>query len=172
MRIGWRRSFRRYLSRNVTPRYLGLEIRESGITAIVCEQSSLNPKALDFVQERHFPRENWHGAIRKWVKKSKLYGSKINVVLGAGLYQTLPVDKPSVPDESVADALRWLTNDLIDSNQETLIDYYDVPVAVAGQSKVNVVAASQSLIEDIAKGIHSSGLELMSINIAPKIKLK
>ncbi|MEW6997604.1 hypothetical protein AADZ86_07860 [Colwelliaceae bacterium BS250] len=67
------------------------------------------------------------------------------LVLSASHYYSVQIDKPDLPEDEIASALKWLIKDIVPIEPEDMIvDYSDAPIAIAGSQKINVVCAHLS----------------------------
>ena len=80
--------------------------------------------------------------------------------------KSLVADKPDVEDDAVAQALRWSVNELFSVADDTVIDFYDVPVPVAGAQKVNVVVVPSATVNNIVSGCHHAHLDLKRLEVS------
>jgi MSHA biogenesis protein MshI len=79
-----------------------------------------------------------------------------NLILNAKHSQIVQVDKPNVPINEIADAVKWQIKDLVTIPPDDMVlDYFDGPQLAAGLEKINVVCASkkelQSYVEPLSK---------------------
>jgi MSHA biogenesis protein MshI len=92
------------------------------------------------------------------------------LVLPLDQYQVFQLERPEGVDRSeLGDALKWRLKDLLDfSPSEAVSDAFAFPEdASRGRGElVNVVAARKSLVRELIELVNSSGLELVSIDIA------
>ena len=82
-----------------------------------------------------------------YVNSKALDGTEATIVLPHDCYQILLVEKPSVPDTELIDALRWRVKDMVSFDiEQTIIDYIDLPEdAYRNRSQmVYVVVAQQN----------------------------
>lgn len=118
--------------------------------------------------------------LRDRIDALGLTGSQTVGLLDQGAYQLLLVDAPDVPDEEMADALRWRVKDLVGFDIEnSTIDYIELPEdAYRGRSRmVYAVVAEKSQTERLASWIEELGLapavvdipELALLNITKKL---
>lgn len=80
-----------------------------------------------------------------YVNSKALDGTEAAIVLPHDCYQILLVEKPSVPDAELIDALRWRVKDMVSFDiEKTIIDYIDLPDdAYRNRSKMVYVVVAQ-----------------------------
>lgn len=97
-------------------------------------------------------------------------GSRATLVLPLDQYQVFQLERPEGIDRSeLGYALKWKLKDLLDfSPSDAISDVFAFPDdASRGRGElVNVVAARKSLVRELIELVRSSGLELLSIDIA------
>lgn len=106
--------------------------------------------------------------LRDKIDALGLSGSKTVGLLDQGAYQLLLVDAPDVPDDEMADALRWRVKDLVGFDIEhSKIDYIELPDdAYRGRSRmVYAVVAEQSQTERLSAWIEELGLTPAVIDV-------
>lgn len=106
--------------------------------------------------------------LRDRIDALGLSGSRTVGLLDQGAYQLLLVDAPDVPDEEMADALRWRVKDLVGFDIEcSKIDYIELPEdAYRGRSRmVYAVVAEQFQTERMASWIEALGLTPTAIDV-------
>ena len=96
-----------------------------------------------------------------YVNSKALDGTQASIVLPQDCYQILLVEKPSVPDAELIDALRWRVKDMVSFDiEQTIIDYVELPEdAYRNRSKmVYVVVAQQEKVESYIAWCQEIGL--------------
>ena len=129
--------------------------------------TALRRKADEFyvISEVSVLYSQWKSQFAKWVSKQKLSGAVCHVALAQQWYQLLQIDRPDVQEQEVADSLVWPVKELIGFDSPMALDYFDLPVPLAGRKKVNVVAIPETAVEDIVGGCLDAGVRLDSISI-------
>jgi MSHA biogenesis protein MshI len=103
-------------------------------------------------------------SVTKLLTKNKVSGN-CHLVLPASHYQMVQVDKPNVPKDEIVAALKWQVKDLVTIEVDDLIvDYFDVPVLLAGNPKVNVVCASKTFLTAMVGSINQGEIKLSTIS--------
>lgn len=111
--------------------------------------------------------------LRDRIDALGLTGSQTVGLLDQGAYQLLLVDAPDVPDDEMADALRWRVKDLVGFDIEhSTIDYIELPEdAYRGRSRmVYAVVAEKSQTERLASWIEELGLTPSVVDV-PELAL-
>jgi len=108
-----------------------------------------------------------------YVNSKALDGTEAAIVLPHDCYQILLVEKPSVPDAELIDALRWRVKDLVSFDiEQTIIDYIDLPEdAYRNRSPmVYVVVAQQKKVEAYIGWCQEIGLSPVIVDV-PELAL-
>ncbi|EGN74911.1 hypothetical protein A28LD_1928 [Idiomarina sp. A28L] len=88
----------------------------------------------------------------------------VQIVLGSSLVEQVAVDRPDVPEQDILPTLQWTLKDLVPIPAgDLLLDYYDIPVQVAGAKKINIVAASRSKVQPWVEFLHNQGMVVAGI---------
>lgn len=162
MRIGWRKLFS-YLTRKPS-RYhsIGIEFDANTLTIAVFQRLNGRPT---WVQHYSIPTTDWQNALAYFVVQNDLQNTPTSVSFAIRSYQLLQVDRPAVPDEELGMAIQWSVQELLSSQDEMVVDYFDVPAQTTGANKVNVVAIKKDDVHSVSKGIIEAGLMLKSISV-------
>lgn len=105
--------------------------------------------------------------LRHFIDSNDLEGVETVGVITGDAYRLLQLEKPTVPDNEIADASRWLIKDLIDFPlDDVALDVFYAPPRTNQQEKVNIVATRLSYLRDFAVLLSSIGLATKQINIA------
>lgn len=112
--------------------------------------------------------------LRARLAKLGLQRVASNVVMGAGNYQLILGEAPKVPQEELAEALRWRIKDLVQFPiAEAVVDAFFLPEDSArGSSRMAyAVVAQRKFIEAQVSAAKTAGLELRNIDI-PELVLR
>ncbi|WP_417658660.1 hypothetical protein [Pseudidiomarina sp.] len=97
-------------------------------------------------------------AIRELSNRYSRYtkGSPMAVViLGPSVYQSVQLERPNLPAEEITQALRYNLRDLVSLPPTDIVaDYYDAPVQLAGQDKINAIVADRKVLQPVLNEIH------------------
>ncbi|RRJ83110.1 type IV pilus biogenesis protein PilM [Aestuariirhabdus litorea] len=106
--------------------------------------------------------------LKEQVERNQLHGD-VNLVLLPSQYQMLLAEAPDVPDEELADAMRWRIKDLISTPLDQVeVDAFLLPDdAYRGRVRMCYAAAvRRDLIESLTATIKGAGLGLRYIDLA------
>lgn len=96
--------------------------------------------------------------IELWAK-NHWQGAAIFVVLTEPLYKCCSVEKPSVPDAEMAQAVMWAAKDFFtEPIHDLVLDYVDIPVPGAGKPKVQVYGVPRHLVQQLSKTFSKLGV--------------
>ncbi|OAN16506.1 MSHA biogenesis protein MshI [Photobacterium jeanii] len=100
-------------------------------------------------------------AIEELLKRNHLVDCQTKIVLGHGLYQSLLIEKPEIPQEEWATALPFLIKDLVnESPMEMVADGFIAPL----KERLQVFAASRTVLEPLIKAIRQAGSDVSTIS--------
>ncbi|WP_372871530.1 MSHA biogenesis protein MshI [Shewanella sp.] len=89
---------------------------------------------------------------------------RLAIVLGAGRYQLLLTDKPSVPEADLSDAIKWSVKDMVSEPVTSLqIDYFESPNS--SSNKITVVSVSRRALEELVHAVDEAKCEVAGIGI-------
>jgi MSHA biogenesis protein MshI len=87
-----------------------------------------------------------------------------HIVLSAGQYQIVQVDKPNVPDAEINAALKWQVKDLVPFKPDNMVvDYFDGPQLSNNVAKINVVCADLAELSAIVEHVTQNKLDIALI---------
>jgi MSHA biogenesis protein MshI len=112
--------------------------------------------------------------LRNRLAKMRLQNLPCHFVLTSGSYQIVLGEAPKVPEEELAEALRWRIKDLIQFPiQQAIVQGFFLPEDSArGSSRMAYAVATQrSIIENLSSHARSLKLNLLSIDI-PELALR
>lgn len=88
----------------------------------------------------------------------------LQLVLGAGLVQEVSVEKPSLPEDEITNALQWTLKDLVSLPAEDIVaDYYDPPIQASGSKNISVIVASRGFLQPILEVLHAAKFHIQGI---------
>ena len=113
-----------------------------------------------------YKAEQWQAAVRT-VLADLSSASKLDVILAPEFYQLVQLDKPTLTEAELLQALPWQVKDLVTIPAEDMIaDYIDLPGQSTPQTKINVVVARQSWLKLLVQCISNAGMQLSSVQPA------
>ncbi|NVJ62365.1 MAG: hypothetical protein HWE27_18400 [Gammaproteobacteria bacterium] len=125
----------------------------AALRIIGADKQQLDHKTLDDQFKKLMSQLNAKGRDAYWI-------------LSPDHYRLMTVERPMVPEEEMADAIKWQVRDLIDLPlEEAVISYFDYPEDIPGPSRLYVVVARRDVITRIIKLSESADLNLDSIDI-------
>lgn len=78
---------------------------------------------------------------------------QLAIVLEPSLYQSVAADRPNLQEEAeIAAALKYSLRDLVSLNAADIIaDYYELPIQLPNQSKINAIVADRQLLQPLVE---------------------
>lgn len=109
----------------------------------------------------------WQQAVKSLTEKYARYSKgnpQVVIVLGPSLYQSVQLERPNVPNEEITQALRYKLRDLVSLEPQNIIaDFYEAPVQLPGQSKINAIVADKRMLQSVVAEIHTISTNLVGI---------
>lgn len=142
-----------------------IHLARSGDDTYICQQAEFIPLANN---------ENPVDELRSRLLKQGLQKLPCHIVMTPGSYQMILGEAPKVPDEELAEALRWRIKDLVQFPiQQAIVQGFFLPEDSArGSNRMAYAVASQrSVIENLCSYAKSLKLNLQSIDI-PELALR
>lgn len=103
----------------------------------------------------------WAGGIKSLLDKHQLGGCTLRLVLGHGLYQSMLIEKPSLPREEYPTALPFLVKELVnESPLELVADGFPAPL----KDRLQVIVTNRKQVEQLIRICADAGCELLSIS--------
>lgn len=162
MRIGWRQLVKNMMAKPSAYHSVGIEFSAEELHISVFKQENKQPV---WVLQHQLKSDDWVKTLKSWVADNQLQNTHTHVALSIEKYKILQVDKPGVADDELAQALRWSVKDLLPTQDEVVLDYFDLPAQTMGANKVNVIAIPKAEISEIIGGLQKAGLKLDSIGV-------
>lgn len=162
MRVGWRKLIS-YLNRKPSGfATLGIEYDVNGLQ--LCATQEIDGQ-LTWVLNHSLPLNDWQTELKSFVSEHNLSNTKTTIVFATKKYRLVQTDKPGVPDTEIAQALQWSVKDLLMTQDEVAIDYFDLPAQTTGANKVNVVAIAKNELYEVCKGVMEAGLFIAQVTV-------
>lgn len=162
MRIGWR-TFLKQKFQPKSPFYaLGIAVAEETATFSVLKAGE---GGLFVHAEETVSANRWTKHLPKWVSQQGLQGTPTYLAFCSPVYQSLQIDRPAVEEQELKATLNWSVKELMGSEQEQVFDFIDLPVPLAGNKKVTLLAMPKMLVQEASETIFSAGLNLQSISV-------
>lgn len=162
MRIGWSKLYS-YLNRKPSNYLsLGIEYDVNGLN--LCAFRNIDD-VPHLALCHSISMNDWQSALKDFVEEHKLGNAKTTVSLASKKYQLLQTDKPAIPDEEIPQALQWSIKDLLMTQDEMVMDYFDIPAQTTGANKINVVAVPREELFSVSEGMLNAGLHIECITV-------
>lgn len=152
--------------RRTNSNVVGIEIKSSGISLVAFDSSSRR-----LVHNRVFlsDQDTWpESSLLEAIESLSLASAPCHLVLGSNFYEIFLLEAPAVPEEEMAEALKWRVKDLISYPlDDAIVVSFKLPEDSnrSGRNMVYAVAAERVLVERCVRLIEDSGLRLSSIDI-------
>ncbi|MBE1300241.1 MAG: MSHA biogenesis protein MshI [Alteromonadaceae bacterium] len=162
MRVGWSNLFS-YLSRK-PGKYSSIGIGYDVNGLHLCAFKEVDNKQICILNQT-FSGEDWASELKFFVDAEGLENSHTVISFSPKKYQLVQADKPSVPEEELSQALSWSIKELLTTQDEVTVDYFDIPAQTMGANKVNVVAIPKAELHEVCEKIMQSGLHLKTVTV-------
>ncbi|WP_100643529.1 biogenesis protein MshI [Alteromonas facilis] len=163
MRIGWRQYIRSKLQRKSQYDAVGISLSEDTASFCALKQTK-DGIAVKLYHET--PIGKWQQALSQWAADNGIGAARCSVSLSSHLYEILQVEKPTVPDAELRQALTWSVKELTKGNVENpVFDYFDPPTKSSGVDQVNVAVIEHQHLEAVIKATVNAGLTLERVSV-------
>ncbi|MFC4701079.1 biogenesis protein MshI [Glaciecola siphonariae] len=162
MRISWKQYLKQKLRK--PSEFYSVGIAFTGEQVLLCALKKTDSR-IEWVLDASFTHQTWAQGLADYVKAHKLQGTSCYFTLTSHWYKVHQIEKPDVAEDELHAALKWPLQEAIGSSTEMVYDFADMPVQVAGQNKVMVVAIARKEIEKLTQKIFDADLVLQSITV-------
>ncbi len=106
-------------------------------------------------------------ALQQWVSSNKLQNARCNCLIARHDVQLFQLEKPSVEDEELLQAVSWKVNDLINFDIEgAVVDIFQLPPSPKSPvTYINAVVANDIVVKGYVESVNLSGLNLKTIDV-------
>lgn len=154
-------------ARNNSNYYVTFALRRASLHIVVVERGNENTPSLVVCDDVTVQEGDANTALRQLAHKYAKYcrhNPPVTLVLGIGYYQSVALDRPNLEPHELAASLRYSLRDLVSYEPEDCIaDYYELPIQLAGQNKINAIAASKSELSSILQAIHEVSDNIVAV---------
>lgn len=150
---------------------VGIQLTSTYISVLVLDYSDEhNPVIQDYVNYyvgQYPSAESLTAKVKDYIEEHKLKKAYCCLVLDDADYQLLSVEPPKVPQEEMAEAVKWKIKDLIQYPiSEAVVDIFSHPeVPGVHRDIVDVVVSPKEIIDKKAAFIEAIGLNLVAVDI-------
>lgn len=162
MRISWKQYFKQKFRK--PSEYFSVGIAFTAEQVLLCALKK-SDAGLQWVLDASFTHKTWAKGLIDYVKAHNLQGTSCYCTLTSHWYKLHQIERPEVADDELLAALKWPMQEAIGTSNEMVYDYAQLPVQVAGQNKVMVVAITRKEIEKLTQAIYQADLMLESISV-------
>jgi MSHA biogenesis protein MshI len=162
MRIGWKQFLKQKMRKASSYHSIGIAFTADQV--MLCA-FTLQKGQLIWELDASFSHHNWQKSLSEYIEQHHLQGTPSYLALSSHWYRIHQIDKPSVNEDELLNALQWPLRDTIGTDKALVYDYADLPVQVSGQNKVMAVAVAREEIEKFSRAIFEANLNLQSISV-------
>lgn len=160
MRLSWKQYLKRKMRKPSSFHAVGIAFTADQV--LLCALT-LKEGVYTWALDASFSHQSWQKTLPSYVQKNGLAGAPCFFGLSSHWYRVHQVDKPKVEEKELFDALQWPIKEALGSDKDVIYDYAELPVQVAGQSKVLAVAIAKEEVSKLIDVIYDSNLELKAI---------
>ncbi|MEM7540266.1 MAG: hypothetical protein AAF384_01645 [Pseudomonadota bacterium] len=145
---------------------IAVHLTSSGV-ALARVKRSENAPTLTFAEYRKVTASaDLPQTLAEICRANDLDDCDCTAVLAIGDYTLVLVERPDVPSDELAEAVRWRIKDLVDfSPDEAAVEVFEVPDLRAGQAMLYAVVARRENIQNTVAMLTDSGFQLDVIDI-------
>lgn len=149
---------------------IGLQVSEDNLSLLVLDNSAAKPVIKDYISHTvntSHPIDKITQVVSEYIDQNNLTEASCCLVLNDSDYQLLTIEAPPVPEEEMAEAVKWKIKDLLQFPvNEAIVDVFLQPDShIEGKFMANVVVAHKALIDKKRQYVESIGLQLGAIDI-------
>ncbi|PIE44069.1 MAG: hypothetical protein CSA50_02055 [Gammaproteobacteria bacterium] len=159
---------------STSPLALGIEIAPTGVCVAVLARNAASAPVVK--ASAYFPcsQSDWATVLRGFCRNNDLEGAdlkgvKTYVAFHPDYYQLMLIDAPEVPDEELADAVKWRVKDFVHGDMENyVVDAFRLPED-AYRGRMNMIYAAyiqKELVMSVVELCERLGLHLMTIGVS------
>lgn len=162
MRIGWRSFLKQKFRKKSGFHAIGVAVSLDSVTFCALKKQG---DEISLVLEETVNFSHWGAHLAKWVNKHDLAGTPAYLAFSIHWYQILQIDRPAVEASEITAALSWSVKELTGSDKEMAIEYTDLPVPLAGNTRINVFALPKDDVARVSEALFNAGLVLEQITV-------
>lgn len=132
------------------------EVRNGALTLLLNDMVALERRSVaDAIQQ----------AITTY-PRHLVKGSVVTVVLNVQQYQSILIDRPSLPTDEISASLKYTLRELVPLEPSVMVtDFYELPLQPAGHDKITAVIADKQRLQPIVDKLIALDFELQTIAI-------
>ncbi len=161
---------------NLFNKILGKKVVNKGIIALSFTSEGIALAISEYTTEQHatlthcefFYTHNKLTDLKLLTEKHHLYEYDCHLVLSADDYRLILVEKPSVKDDELAEAILWKISELLEfSVEDAVTDFYALPISDRANTPqmLEVIASPLSTIQPLIDLCTQCELQLQIIDI-------
>ncbi len=106
-------------------------------------------------------------ALHQWVQQNKLQKSPCHCLMARHDVQLIQIEKPQVPAEELAQAVKWKIKDLIHYDvEQAVVDTFELPRSPKTPAEfINAVVASEAVVRQYVDAIRQAELDLQVLDV-------
>ncbi len=138
---------------------LGISLRQNSIA--YCQRAETGDNIL--CDKIELIGNDYSQTLEALLKQHELQG-ECRLVLSTSQYNIIQIDRPDVPEEEIAGALKWQIKDLVPCAPENmLLDYFYAPAMPDGTERLYVVCTPLDRLKLIVEQLNSDKIKLTTI---------
>ncbi|PIE41053.1 MAG: hypothetical protein CSA49_05320 [Gammaproteobacteria bacterium] len=149
--------------------YLGVGIFPEGISVAVIDREAGGQPAVKTSAFFACVQSEWVSVLESFCRQHGVKGAKTYVAFHPDYYELMLIDAPEVPDEELAEAVKWRVKDFINGDIESyVVDAFRLPQD-AYRGRMNMIYAAymkKEVVVAVVELCGDCGLELVSIGIS------
>jgi MSHA biogenesis protein MshI len=154
--------------KNAASRHLGVDFYDDGFALAVIDNRGQRPCVT---AARWYPLaagSNRADVLAVAIREMGARGLRAVAVLPAASYSLVQLEKPSLPEDEIAEAMRWRIRDLVDFPvEQAVVDLIHPPPShrPGAPPLMYVVVAKSADVADVAAGLEAAGVKVAAIDI-------
>ena len=159
-----------------------ISLSESDVRLLLLENSNDNVQVVSSKSVSYQSLDQLDTHCDQWLQQIGAKKLDCYWLLSRGLYKTIAVKPPKVPDSELDDAIKWLVKDQVEQPlDQLLVSHYQPVSSEESVKKLSAVVTDKTLIEKLIKITQVNHLNMVSISInelsagnalSPKLELE
>lgn len=146
--------------KNSTTAQFGIAIRRQIGSYAIVDNNNSHTEIDEFYTDTNDNPSAW---LKELLTKHSFSGRGY-LVLSSSYYHSVQIEKPNLPNDEIAAALKWLIKDIVPIAPDNMIvDYTDANIVIAGSAKINVVCGDAGQLKKLTDCCKRKHIKLTGI---------
>jgi len=153
----------RLFAKSTSKKLFGISLRQNSVAYCCVAQKATEKRNLSYCKEMPLMASDYIHTLAELSNQEDLQG-QCQLVLSASQYNIIQVDRPNVPENEIAAALKWQIKDLVPCAPENMvIDYFYGPALPDGTERLYVICSPLDMLQKLVARLANEQLQLTAI---------